>query len=232
MKATFSHATYLINLATPNEEIAEKSFHCLVENLASATRLGAAGVVLHVGSHLGRGVDAVIDHVAESLLHALDSAEQRVDGPLCTLLLENAAGTGGTIGRSFAELGALIAATGADTRLGTCLDTQHLFASGVSFETLEEADAVVADLDNEIGLDRLGLIHLNDSKVPLGANRDRHENLGEGLIGATALGSLLGHDALQSVPVVLEVPGSGDGPRATDLERARSILEDGVAQRS
>ena len=96
-----------------------------------------------------------------------------------------------------------------EPRLGACLDTQHLFASGIAFATVDEADAVVADLDREIGLERLLLVHLNDSKVDLGANRDRHENLGDGMIGGDALGNLLSHPAFATVPAVLEVPGAG-----------------------
>jgi len=230
--STFSHATYLINLATANEDIAEKSFGCLVENLASATALGAAGVVLHVGSHLGQGIDAVLGRIADALLGALDAAALRVGAPCCPLLLENAAGAGGTVGRSFDELGLVIEAAGSDERLAVCLDTQHLFASGVSFATAEEADAVVADLDRTVGLERLLLLHLNDSKVPLGANRDRHENIGDGEIGDSAFSMLLGHPALSDLPAVLEVPGSGDGPRAEDLTHARALVDVGLAARA
>jgi deoxyribonuclease-4 len=228
---TFTHATYLINLATTNEELREKSFACLVENLSAASAIGAAGVVLHVGSHLGKGFEAVLAEVGEHLVAALDATEKRL-GRCSPLLIENAAGTGGTVGRNFAEIGALLRASGDDSRLGTCLDTQHLFASGVGFSTLEEADTVVADYDREIGLDRLRLVHLNDSKVGLGANRDRHENLGDGMIGTEALGNLLGHPAFATVPAVLEVPGAGNGPRAEDLARARALVVAGAARRS
>jgi deoxyribonuclease-4 len=231
VQRTYTHATYLINLATTNDELAEKSFACLIANLGAASAIGASGVVLHVGSHLGKGLDAVVDHVARFLVGALDAVEERL-GSCAPLLIENAAGTGGTVGRSFAEIGALLHAADDDPRLGTCLDTQHLFASGRSFDTIAEADAVVADFEREIGLARLGLIHLNDSKVELGANRDRHENLGEGLIGTDALGNLLSHPRLAAVPAVLEVPGSGDGPRAEDLEVARALIRAGTARRS
>jgi deoxyribonuclease IV len=232
VRSTFSHATYLINLATTNEDIAEKSFGCLVENLASASLLGAAGVVLHIGSHLGQGLDAVLDRIAAALLGALDAAERRVGRPSCPLLLENAAGAGGTVGRSFSELGAVIEATGSDERLAVCIDTQHLFASGVSFASLEEADTVIAEIDRTVGLERLALVHMNDSKVPLGANRDRHENIGDGEIGDGAFSMLLGHPALSGLPAVLEVPGSGDGPRAEDIAHARQLVDAGVAARS
>ena len=115
--------------------------------------------------------------------------------------------------------------------MGVCLDTQHLWASGVAFATVEDADAVVAAFDATIGLSRLRCLHLNDSKVPFGANRDRHENIGQGTIGEAGLGALLGHPALQDLPAMLEVPGAGDGPRAEDVAAARQALEVGLELR-
>jgi deoxyribonuclease-4 len=126
----------------------------------------------------------------------------------------------------------VIDAFGGDPRLGICLDTQHAFASGIGYGTIEAADAMVAAIDRTIGLDKLGLIHLNDSKVAFASNRDRHENLGEGEIGASALACLLGHPALDAVTAVLEVPGDGDGPRASDMDRARAIYAEGLAARA
>jgi len=151
----------------------------------------------------------------------------------CPILLENAAGTGGTVGRSFEELAAILDAAGAALapRLGVCLDTQHLWASGIGYTSVEEADGVVADFDAVIGLDRLRCLHLNDSKVELGANRDRHANVGEGTIGALNLGLLLSHPALVNLPAMLEVPGDGDGARASDIQAAREAVELGLAAR-
>ncbi|MGO9195944.1 MAG: deoxyribonuclease IV [Acidimicrobiales bacterium] len=222
--STVCHASYLINLGTSDPGLLEKSRACLVRNLEVATRMGAIGLVLHVGSHRGSGFEGVVSKVAAELERALDNAEHLLGGASCRLLMENTAGAGGTIGRSFAELARVLDSTSADERLGICLDTQHLFASGVAYENLDEAEAVVSSLAGEIGLDRLGCLHLNDSKVPVGSNRDRHENLGEGLIGRRALGSLLGHPALQELPVVLEVPGAErKGPGVADLLAAREI---------
>ncbi|MCU1495122.1 MAG: apurinic endonuclease Apn1 [Acidimicrobiaceae bacterium] len=230
--ATYCHATYLINLAAADDELFARSRRSLVENLVAATAIGASGVVLHVGSHRGAGLEAVLAQVKGALISALDEAGRVLGDTPCPLLLENAAGTGGTVGRSFAELAAIIDATGADPRLGVCLDTQHLFASGVDFSTIEAADAAVAALDAAVGLDRLRCIHLNDSKVALGANRDRHENLGDGEIGVSALACLIGHPDLQHAPAMLEVPGDGDGPRAEDVTAARAILADGLSRRA
>jgi deoxyribonuclease-4 len=227
--ATFCHATYLINLATPDPELSAKSRACLNANLATAEGMGADGLVLHIGSHRGSGFEAALPGVVEALIEALDSVEQAADP--CPILLENAAGAGDTVGRSFEELAEVIDAAGGDERLGVCLDTQHLWASGVPFTTIEEADALMVTIDDAVGLDRLRCVHLNDSKVPFGANRDRHENIGDGTIGAEGLGALLGHPDLQGVPAVLEVPGEGDGPRTEDVVAARQAWTAGLALR-
>jgi deoxyribonuclease-4 len=184
--------------------------------------------VLHAGSHLGAGLEAVVARVASTLLAVLDEV-----GGGTPILLENTAGAGSSIGRSFEELAAVIAAAGNDDRLGVCLDTQHLFAAGTDFTTLESADATLAQLDSTVGLDRLRCLHLNDSKVPFGAKRDRHENLGDGEIGAKGLACLLGHPALQHLPAILEVPGAEcKGPAADDIEQARRIHAAGVRRRT
>lgn len=229
---TFCHATYLINLATSDEELAVRSYDCLVNNLLVGTRINSRGVILHVGSHKGDGFEGVVGKISTAFLRALDEVEASLGRPSCRLLIENAAGAGGVVGRSFEEIAILIEAAASDERLGVCIDTQHLFASGVSYDTREEADHVIDAFDRLIGLSRLAAFHLNDSKVPLGSNRDRHENLGEGEIGKTALSWLLSHPALEDVPALLEVPGDGDGPRASDVLAARAILKVGQKARS
>lgn len=223
---TFCHATYLINLATDDPVLWEKSCACLEANLAIATGIGAEGLVLHLGSHRGGGLDEAVPRIVDGLHRVLDALPGS-----CPVLMENAAGAGGTVGRSFQELEAVLDAADCGDRLGVCLDTQHLFASGVPFADLAEADQVLSDLDGTVGLDRLACLHLNDSKVPLGANRDRHENLGHGAIGEPALAALLGHPDLAEVPVILEVPGAGDGARTEDLDAARGIVRHGIALR-
>jgi deoxyribonuclease-4 len=228
--ATFCHATYLINLATPDPELSDKSRACLNANLATAEGMGADGLVLHIGSHRGSGFEAALPGVVEALIEALDSLDRSAEP--CPILLENAAGAGDTVGRSFEELAEVIDAAGGDERLGVCLDTQHLWASGVPFTTIEEADALMTTIDETVGLARLRCLHLNDSKVPFGANKDRHENIGDGTIGAEGLAALLGHPDLQDVPAVLEVPGEGDGPRSEDVVAARQAWTAGLALRT
>jgi deoxyribonuclease-4 len=228
--STFCHATYLINLASPDPELLAKSRTCLNANLATAEGIGAEGLVLHIGSHRGSGFEASLPGIVSALIEALDTVES--DPESCPILLENAAGAGDTVGRSFEELAEVIEASGNDERLGVCLDTQHLWASGVPFGTTDEADDLVGLISDTVGLDRLRCLHLNDSKVAFGANRDRHENIGDGTIGDKALAALLGHPDLQGLPAILEVPGEGDGPRAEDVTRARQVWKDGVAQRA
>lgn len=237
VRQVFCHATYLVNLGTPDAELLERSRACLVDNLRVAQAMDADGLVLHVGSHLGAGVEGCLDQVADALASTLDAVPAAAGTRACPLLLENTAGAGGTIGRDFDELAAILdrVATrtgGAGERLGVCLDTQHLWASGVDFTTEAGADAVVARIDATVGLDRLRCIHLNDSAVPFGANRDRHANLGQGTIGTAGLAALLGHRALQHLAAILEVPGDGHGPTAAQVALAKATVAEGLARRA
>jgi deoxyribonuclease-4 len=228
--ATFCHATYLINLAAADPDVLERSRACLIDNLAVATGMGARGLVLHVGSHRGQGFEACLPQVVDALGATLETQPHGA----CPIVVENAAGTGDTVGRTFDELAAIIDAAGttAALRLGVCLDTQHLWASGLDFGSVERADDVVARFDATVGLDRLVCLHLNDSKVELGANRDRHENIGQGTIGSDGLGALLSHPALVTLPAILEVPGvRGHGPQAEDIALARQAIDAGIALR-
>jgi deoxyribonuclease IV len=233
VRATYCHATYLINLATPDDTLYKRSVECLVANLSVARGMGASGLVLHIGSHKGAGVDSAIARVAEGLRIGLEAADDPADAeaPDCPILLENAAGAGGTVGRTLEELEQVIAASGGDERLGICIDTQHLWASGVDYASVDRADAVVEEVKARFGMERLGCMHLNDSKVDFGSNRDRHENLGDGTIGSDGLAALLGHPDLANSPALLEVPGEGDGPRDVDVAAAREVLASGTALR-
>ena len=227
---TFCHATYLINLATADLELYEKSVATLTHNLSVARGMGAGGLVLHVGSHLGAGFDDVVRQVADALTRALDAADAAPPGVAdCPILIENAAGAGGTVGRSLEEIEFLIEACNGDDRLGLCIDTQHLWASGVDYSTIDGAEALVAEVDRRIGLARLRCFHLNDSKIELGGNRDRHANIDEGTIGTMGLAPLVGHPAIRDLPLLLEVPGDGGGPRARDVVAARYAVEVGLA---
>ncbi len=227
---TFCHATYLINLATGDPELYEKSVATLTHNLSVGRGMASSGVVLHVGSHKGAGFEEVVAQVAEAFERALDAADAAPQGVAdCPILIENAAGAGGTVGRSLEEIAALIEACGNDERLGLCIDTQHLWASGFDYSSVAGAERLVKEIDDAIGIERLRCLHLNDSKIELGGNRDRHANIDEGTIGAAGLAPLIAHPKIRNLPLILEVPGTGDGPRAQDVVAAREALNQGLA---
>jgi deoxyribonuclease-4 len=212
------HALYLINLASPNDELYEKSVAALANTVDVGCAIEADGVVFHVGSHQGAGFEAGLKRVVPALRRALERCSETT-----WLLMENTAGAGGTIGRSIEELVALFEALDRHERLGICLDSCHLYASGYDVTKREELDRVVDEVDGAIGLDRLRVLHVNDSKAPLGSNRDRHDNIGEGLLGEE-LGFFLSHPRLQGLPALLEVPGKdGKGPDADEVRKLKEL---------
>jgi deoxyribonuclease IV len=211
------HAVYLINLASPNDDLYEKSVAALENTVDVACAIEADGVVFHVGSHQGAGFEAALKRVVPGMRKALKRCSETT-----WLLMENTAGAGDTIGRSIEELAALYDALKGHERLGICLDSCHLYASGYDVTNRAELDRLLGEVDQRIGLERLRALHVNDSKAPLGSNRDRHDNIGEGLIGEE-LGVFLSHPKLQGLPAYLEVPGTdGHGP---DAEQVRKLKE-------
>jgi deoxyribonuclease-4 len=212
------HALYLVNLAAPDDAIYAKSVDTMRATVDAACAIDADGVILHIGSHLGAGFETGLARVVPALEQVLDRCNERT-----WLLMENSAGAGGTMGRSIDELVAIFNALGRHERLGVCLDSCHLFVSGVDVTDAPTWDALLEDLDARIGLDRLRALHANDAKAPLGSNRDRHDNIGEGLIGE-GLGVFLAHPKVQGLPVVLEVPGAdGKGPNADEIRKLREL---------
>jgi deoxyribonuclease IV len=212
------HALYLVNLAAPDDGVYTKSVDTMRATVDAACAIEADAVVFHVGSHLGAGFDVGLERVVPALTQVLDRCNDAT-----WLLMENSAGAGGTVGRSIEELGVIFEALGRHERLGVCLDSCHLFVSGVDVGDPVAMDAVVAEVDDRIGLDRLRVLHANDAKAPLGSNRDRHENVDDGLIGE-GLGVFLAHPKLQHLPVVLEVPGKdGKGPNAEEIRKLREL---------
>ena len=212
------HALYLVNLAAPDDAIYSKSVHTMRATIDAACAIEADGVVFHIGSHLGAGFETGLERVVPALEQVLDRCNERT-----WLLMENSAGAGGTMGSSIDELVAIFDALGRHERLGVCLDSCHLFVSGVDVTDAPTWNALLEDLDARIGLDRLRALHANDAKAPLGSNRDRHDNIGEGLIGE-GLGVFLAHPKVQGLPVVLEVPGAdGKGPNADEIRKLREL---------
>jgi deoxyribonuclease IV len=212
------HALYLINLASPDETIYAKSVASLQNTIDVACAIDADAVVFHVGSHLGSGFEAGLERVVPALREALTRCSETT-----WLLIENSAGAGGTIGRSIDELAALYDALDGHERLGICLDSCHLYVSGYDVTNRKELDAVLREVDEKIGLDRLRALHLNDAQAALGSNRDRHANIGEGVLGED-LGVFLAHPKLQKLPAFLEVPGTdGHGPDADEVRKLKEL---------
>ncbi|HVB76195.1 MAG TPA: deoxyribonuclease IV [Candidatus Nitrosotalea sp.] len=210
----FFHAVYLINLAGPDPALRQRSESTLAGYLAAADRLGISGVIFHTGSHKGAGFEATLPIITDHLRRVMERAE-----PSTTrLLIENNAGAGGCVGARFEEIRAMLDALD-DPRVGVCFDTCHAFASGYDLRTDETAAATLDEWDRVVGLERLWAVHCNDSQFPLGSNRDRHANIGQGEIGEEGFATLLGDARLEQVPFVLEVPGfTGAGPDRENLE--------------
>ncbi|HVC87188.1 MAG TPA: deoxyribonuclease IV [Gaiellaceae bacterium] len=212
------HALYLCNLAAPNDEIYEKSIQTMRNTVDAASAIGADAVIFHVGSHLGAGFDTGLERTCAALAQILE----RCDGDTW-LCMENSAGAGGTIGRSLDELHTLLERLDRHPRLGVVLDSCHLYVSGYDVTDPKAVDELVRDLDTRIGIDRLRALHVNDSAAPLGSNRDRHANIGEGLMGE-GLGAFLAHPAFQHLSAYLEVPGENrQGPDANELRKVREL---------
>ncbi len=212
------HSLYLVNLASPNEEFYGKSVTTLCSTMDAACAIGADAVVFHVGSHQGAGFEAGLERVVPALAQACERSNETT-----WLLIENSAGAGGTVGRSIEELAALYDSAGQHPRLGVCLDSCHLWVSGYDVTDRRALDALLDELDERIGLDRLRALHVNDAQAPLDSNRDRHANVLEGLMGEK-LGVFLGHPKLQGLPAVLEVPGPDNhGPDAAEMKKLREL---------
>jgi deoxyribonuclease IV len=212
------HALYLCNLAAPSDDVYEKSVAALRNTMEVATAIGSDGVVVHVGSHLGSGFEAGLERVVPAMEQVLELASGDT-----WLLMENSAGAGGTIGRSIAELATIFDRLDRHPRLGVCLDSCHLYVSGVDVTDAAALDACLDELDASIGLDRLRALHVNDSAAPFGSNRDRHANIGEGLLGEK-LGVFLGNARLQGLPAVLETAGPDNrGPDANEVRKAKEL---------
>jgi deoxyribonuclease-4 len=218
IKSVLVHAIYLCNFASPDDEIYGKSVSTLRSTVDTACAIGAEGVVFHVGSHLGSGFEAGLERVLPALEQVLERCSDTT-----WLLIENTAGTGATIGRSVEELATLIDRAGRHPRLGICLDSCHLWASGYDVTDAAALDALLDEVDETIGLDRLRALHVNDSATPFGSNRDRHANMLEGEMGK-GLSVFLGNERLQHLPAVLEVAGSdGHGPDAAEVKKLRKL---------
>ncbi len=226
IEAVVIHAIYLINCASKDKEIRRKSIDSLIHSLRTGDRIGAAGVVLHPGSTVGEPQDEALKRVGEALRQALEESGE------CPLLLEDTAGAGNTLGRTFEELGELIELAGGHKRLGLCLDSCHLLASGFDVRTADGLAEVIDDCERIAGKGRLRCLHVNDSQMPLGSNRDRHAPLGEGELGRKGCAAFLSEPRFEGLPTLFEGPGiDGKAPTGKDMKRARQLRKAGLKAR-
>jgi deoxyribonuclease-4 len=226
VEAVLIHTVYLLNCASEDADMRAKSRASLTHSLRAGAALGARGVVLHPGSAKRSDVPGAIARAGKTIARAL------ADSDGCELHLENTAGAGGTLGRSIDELAALLEAVGAGERVGVCLDSCHLFASGYDVRTPAGMDALVDELRAKIGIERVRSLHLNDSQTGLGSNRDRHANIGDGELGERGCAAFLGAPALQRLPCVLETPGEKHGgAKLEEVQLAMRLHARGVTAR-
>jgi deoxyribonuclease IV len=226
INAVLIHAVYLLNCASEDKEIRDKSRASLIQSLTVGAGIGAAGVVLHPGSAKTGDVAQAIERAGVLIGEALSET----DG--CRLLLEDTAGAGGTLGRSFGELADLLEAAGGDTRLGVCLDSCHLLASGYDIRTPPGLGEVIDEFTREVGIKRLGALHLNDSQTPLGSNRDRHANIGTGELGESGCAAFLSEPRFEKLPLVIETQGpERQGPTREEVELCFTLRKRGQASR-
>ncbi|MEX0993763.1 MAG: deoxyribonuclease IV [Solirubrobacterales bacterium] len=224
VESVFIHAVYLINVASTDADVRRKSLASLTHALRVGDAIGAGGVIVHPGSGKERALDKTLEMIGTACGKALAQTER------CPLLFENTAGAGGTIGRSFEELGRLVELAGADERAGVCLDSCHLLASGYEIRDMAARAAVIDECERDLGTHRLMALHLNDSMTPLGSNRDRHANLGDGEIGEQGIVAFLSDKRFRELPVLLEVPGpEKKGPDKRQVEIAKRLRKRALA---
>ena len=227
MGSVVIHAVYLINCASRERPVRTKSLVSLKHALRLGDAIGSRGVVLHAGSRKGDPVEDAIERAGAAIREALADSQE------CPLLLENTAGTQGPLGRDFDELARLLEAGGADERLGVCIDSCHLFASGFDISSEPLLGAVVDELDAAVGLERVRCLHVNDSAVPLGANRDRHANLGKGELGRAGIRAFLSEPRFEGLPAIIETPGPDKhGPDRREVTLAKRLRREGRKQRA
>jgi len=224
IRSVVIHAVYLINLAAPEEDVRSKSLESMLHAVRVGEAIGADGVVIHPGSAKKDPLPEAMDRIVEALRHVLDETSG------CRVLLEDTAGAGGTIGRSFEELATLIDGVGHKDRVGVCLDCCHLLASGYDIRTIDKLSAVMDEFEDVVGLERLACVHVNDSQMPLGSNRDRHALLPKGELGREGLAAFLSEPRFEGLPALLE-GGEGQGTDLQQVTLAKELRADGLARR-
>jgi deoxyribonuclease-4 len=226
VEAVIIHAVYLINCATKDKDLRQKSLTSLTHALRIGDAIGARGVVLHPGSQKTDPLKPSLKRAAKVIAAALKETDS------CPLLLEQTAGHKGLLARDFDQIAALIDGVGDDKRLGLCLDSCHMFAQGYDITDEVHLTAVLDEADAKVGLDRLGAIHVNDAAVPLGAHLDRHANIGKGEMGKRGLSAFLSEPRFEGLPATLETPGpEKKGSSKAEVTYAKRLRREGLERR-
>lgn len=213
------HSTYLVNLATPKDDLFRKSLKCLQSELDAAGKLGVEYVVFHPGAHTGSGIENGIERIAEGI----DELEIPKS---VTLLLENTAGKGTTLGKSMGQLRQMIEkADTDDSDIGVCIDTCHAHAAGYELSEEEGFQDFIQEIEEDLGLDTVKVIHLNDSKDEKGSEKDNHQHIGEGEIGEEGFRNIVNSDKLLEKPMVLETPSTDGKSYTENLEKIMELRE-------
>ena len=219
----FAHSAYLINPAADDKINRTKSLNALTDELKRAQLLDVDWIVLHPGSHKGTGIDSGLERAVELIDAAFEKSESKAG-----ILLETTSGQGDSLGCRFEDLGDIIQSSQFGEKLGVCLDTCHVFAAGYDFTTPAGMKSMISDFDRSIGIDRLKLVHLNDSKFEAGSNKDRHEHIGKGKIGIDGIERFLREPAFNQIPLILETPKEGEDRYSSDrqnLKKVKKILQ-------
>jgi deoxyribonuclease-4 len=225
LEAVAIHAIYLINGAAKDRDVRRKSITALTHALRVGDGIGAIGVVLHAGARAGEPHGASMRRAGKAIAEALGRSES------CPVLLENTAGTQGPLGRNVDELAELIEVAGGDGRLGICIDCCHLLASGFEVRDPEQLRVVVDEIDAKVGLDRLRCLHVNDSAIPLGGNRDKHAVIGKGELGNKGISTFLSEPRFDGLPALIETGVDGGAPAREDVRKAKRLRREGLKRR-
>jgi deoxyribonuclease-4 len=215
------HIPYLINLATPEEELYRKSISAYIDDLKRTDELGAEYFVTHLGSHVGSGEDGGIGRFAKALNEVIDEAE-----PKTMILLENTAGSGSMIGYRFEHIKRILDSLDNSENIGVCLDTAHTFESGYDIRTKTGLDSTLKEFNKLIGLERIKVVHFNDSLSSLGSHVDRHQHIGKGNIGLGGLKRIINHPKLKDAAFIMETPKDTDKDDVVNMRAARKMVKD------
>jgi len=216
----FVHMPYLPNLASPDDNLYFKSIRCLCEDLKRSKVLGASFLILHIGKKIDSFEEKAIERFSEGVNKALREIKNSV-----RVLLENTAGQGTEIGYQFSQIKAIIDLIREKNRIGVCLDTAHLFEAGYDLRTKEGVERTLNEFDRMIGIDKLFLLHLNDSKTPFASHSDRHWHIGKGCIGLKGFKHLVNHPAIFSLPGIMETPYKKEGDDLRNMHTIRSLVK-------